>query len=224
MSTPNFAIPTASRYYAFGMNKFMDQDCIDANDYPQEWLGQYDEVQTQVDYQDAITNVKSELESHGWWDIDECDNDRNYPTHYFARIRKSFTMCGADITITVDAGSTGAYYEGATFDYRASSEVCPPDEYGIDYDLTGSDAASAADCIRDNWTGNQGFSKIHAQNIIKRIYRELATLTDQAEDAFSEFCEQELLCGGVFSNGEAIYGPAECPRWQMKAALMAVAA
>lgn len=44
MSAPNFAIPTASRIYAFGMNKYIDQDTIDANNYPQELLGQYDEI------------------------------------------------------------------------------------------------------------------------------------------------------------------------------------
>ena len=225
MSAPNFAIPTASRIYAFGMNKYIDQDTIDANNYPQELLGQYDEILSQCDYDDAIANVQSELSAKGWNDIDESDRDRSYPTHYFSRIRHYFTMCGIDFTIIVDAGATSAYYEGANFDYRASLEVHFPDEwYNSEYDLTGSDAVTAAECITDNWTGNQGLSKIHADKIITRIYKELATLTDQAEDAFSEFCEHELLCGGVFSNGEAIYGPAECPRWQMKAAVMAVAA
>lgn len=221
MSTPNFAIPTASRYYAFGMNKYMDQYCIDANDFPQDWLGLYDEMQTQISYDDAILNVKNELESKGWWEIDECDNNRSYPSHYFARIRKSFTICGADITITVDAGNTGAYYEGSTFDYRASLEVCPRYEYGCEYDLTGDYAVSADDCIRDNWTGNHGFSKIQSKNIVRRIYRELEEITNQAEDTFSKFCEHELLCGGIFSNGEAIYGPADNPRWQLKAAVVA---
>lgn len=163
MSAPNFAIPTASRIYAFGMNKYIDQDTIDANNYPQELLGQYDEILSQCDYDDAIANVQSELSAKGWNDIDESDRDRSYPTHYFSRIRHYFTMCGIDFTIIVDAGATSAYYEGANFDYRASLEVHLPDEwYNSEYDLTGSNAVTAAECITDNWTGNQGLSKIHA--------------------------------------------------------------
>lgn len=220
MSTPNFAIPNASRYFAFGSNKYMDQECIDANDYPQEWLGNFDEIQTQCDFEWALEDCKSQFKEKGWQEIDESVHDLSYPEYYFARKRACFTYAGAQVKITADAGYQSGYYEGANFDWRLEIEVENDTNlyWAQTYEL---EEITPDACISDNWCGNRGFSKVHAKNIVNMIRKSASLLTSEAETIFASCSEHELVRVAVFSNGEAVYEDANSTRAQLKAAVAA---
>ena len=48
MSTPNFALKNASRYFVFGMPVYYTQEDIDENELDQDLLGTYDELDTEA--------------------------------------------------------------------------------------------------------------------------------------------------------------------------------
>lgn len=60
MATCNFCANNVSRVFAFGMNKYISQEDIDANDWPSEYLGQYDDDRTRDDYRYEEKNITPE--------------------------------------------------------------------------------------------------------------------------------------------------------------------
>ena len=48
MSTPNFALKNASRYFVFGMPVYCTQEDIDELELDQDLLGTYDELDTEA--------------------------------------------------------------------------------------------------------------------------------------------------------------------------------
>ena len=68
MAAPNFYKRNASRYFCFGRQHYTTQEDIDANDWPQELLGQLDEDQTQWDYEAAKDYLLEELKKAGYWE------------------------------------------------------------------------------------------------------------------------------------------------------------
>ena len=145
MSTPNFALKNASRYFVIGMPVYYTQEDIDENGLDQELLDQYDEIGTEINYSDVKHNVAYELKAKGWHDIDECDGDRSYPTHLFAQKAESL-MCGnRPIDIIIQAGCTSGYYEAANFDWFVNIKTyrkveCYYETCDYDYnDLTADD-------------------------------------------------------------------------------------
>ena len=95
MSTPNFALKNASRYFVFGMPVYYTQEDIDENGLDQDLLDHYDEIGTEINYSDVKHNVTYELKAKGWHHIEECDGDRCYPMTLFAEKIKtiSFVLC-----------------------------------------------------------------------------------------------------------------------------------
>lgn len=88
MSTPNFALKNASRYFVFGMPVYYTQEDIDENGLDYDLLGTYDELDTEANYEADKENVACELKAKGWNDIEECDGDRYYPTTLFSAVRQ----------------------------------------------------------------------------------------------------------------------------------------
>ena len=214
MSTPNFALKNASRYFVFGMPVYYTQEDIDENGLDQELLGEFDEVGTEFNFEAAKDNVAYELKAKGWHDIEECDGDRSYPTTLFSEKTASI-MCGDNpIDITIQAGFTSGYYEAANFDWFATVKVYNRVEYyyeTCDYEYGDFDAD---DVIRDDWYNNAGLSKIHAAHIISKIEAIIDELKNEAELAFSMYCDEERYCAYQCFNGEAGYSKT-CKRlWQ----------
>ena len=50
MSTPNFALKNASRYFVFGMPVYYTQEDIDEYGLDQDLLDEYDEVDTEANF------------------------------------------------------------------------------------------------------------------------------------------------------------------------------
>lgn len=209
MSTPNFALKNASRYFVLGMPAYYTQEDIDENGLDQELLGKYDEFGTEANYYDVKHNVAYELKAKGWHDIDEFDGDRSYPTHLFAQKAESFFCGDTPIDVIIKAGCTPGYYEAANFDWFVKVR--------IDYDDSASyepGELEPDDVISQNWYGNRGLSTIHASHIIRKIQAIIDELKNEAELAFSMYCDEEMGLTCIFSNGEAIYDRTGKRLWQ----------
>lgn len=214
MSTPNFALKNASRYFVFGTPVYYTQEDIDEYGMDPDLLGEYNEEGTEFSCQAAKDNVFYELKSKDWHNIYECDNDINYPTCFFAEKTKIISMGNVDVDITIKAGSTSGYYQAANFDWFVTVKV-----YGLidgwheefEYEF---DELEEEDVIRDNWYDNRGLSKIHAAHILKKIEAIIDELKIEAEQAFSMYCDEEMNCAYICSNGEAGYSTAGKRLWQ----------
>ena len=214
MSTPNFALKNASRYFVLGMPVYYTQEDIDENGLDQELLDKYDEIGTEANYYDVKHNVAYELKAKGWHDIAEFDGDSSYPTHLFAQ-KAEFFMCGnTSIDIVIQAGCTSGYYEAANFDWFAKVRVsgtingwCETFEYE-------PDELDVDDVIRQNWYDHKGLSKIHAAHVIRKIQSSIDDLKNEAELAFSMYCDEEMYCVYRCFNGEAGYDRTGKRLWQ----------
>ena len=214
MSTPNFAIKNASRYFVFGTPVYYTQEDIDECELDKALLGKYNEDGTVFSWETAIDNVAYDLNEKGWNNIKESDNNRNYPTSLFSEKTKVVTLRNVDLYITVKAGYTSGYYEAANFDWLASVELCGLIggwNENFEYE---ADELEADDVIRDNWYGNIGLSKIHCAHIIKKISAIIGELKNEAEIAFSKYCDEEMYCAYRCYNGEAGYSTITKRLWQ----------
>ena len=214
MSTPNFALKNASRYFVFGMPVYYTQEDIDENGLDQDLLGKYDELDTEANYYADKENVAHALKANGWHDIDDFDGDRSCPTSLFAEKTKTILFGSTSVDITMQAGCTSGYYEAANFDWLAKVKVHGTidgwyETFGYD-----PDELDADDVIRDNWYDNKGLSKIHAAHIIRKIQSIIDDLKNEAELAFSMYCDEEMGLACIFSNGEAGYGRTGKRLWQ----------
>ena len=214
MSTPNFKLKNASRYFVFGMPVYYTQEDIDENGMDQDLLGKYDELGTEFNYDACKDNVYYSLKAKGWHHIDEFEWDRSYPTHLFAQKAESL-MCGnTPIDIIIQAGCTSGYYEAANFDWFVNIKTYRKAEYyyeTCDYDYND---LTADDVIRDDWYDNAGLSKIHAAHIIRKIEAIIDDLKNEAELAFSMYCDEEMHLAYRFFNGEAGYTTTGKRLWQ----------
>lgn len=214
MSTPNFALKNASRYFVFGMPVYYTQEDIDECELDQDLVGEINELGTEFNYDADKDNVAYELKAKGWHDIDECDGDRSYPTSLFAEKTKTVTIGNVDIDVAIQAGCTSGYYQAANFDWFAKVKVNGMidgwnEEFEYEYDELKAD-----DVIRDNWYDNKGLSKIHAAHIIKKIEAIIDELKNEAELAFSMYCDEEMYCTFRAFNGEAGYSKTGKRLWQ----------
>lgn len=214
MSTPNFALENASRYFVFGMPQYYTQEDIDANELDQDLLGEYNEVGTELNYQADQDNVAYELKGKGWHDIEECDGDRSYPTSLFSEKTVSIKCGDNSIDVTIQAGCTSGYYEESIFDWLVNIKTYRKVDYyyeTCDYDYND---LTADDVIRDDWYENPGLSKIHAAHIIRKIEAVIDDLKNEAELAFSKYCDEEMFCAWQAFNGEAGYSKVGTRLWQ----------
>ena len=209
MSTPNFALKNASRYFVLGMPVYYTQEDIDEYGLDQDLLGHYNEIGTEDNYYNDKGNVAHELKTKGWRDIDECDGDRNYPTRFFAQKIESFFCGDTPIDVIIKAACTSGYYEAANFDWFVKVRIdCD------DTDLYEPDELEPDDVISQDWYGNRGLSTIHAARIIRKIKAIIDELKNEAELAFSMHCDEEMSLACIFTNGEAIYDKTGKRLWQ----------
>lgn len=214
MSTPNFALKNASRYFVFGTPVYYTQEDIDANELDQDLLDHFDEIGTEVNYEAGKENVSLELKAKGWHDIEECDGDRSYPTILFSEKTKTISFASTSVDITVQAGYTSGYYEAANFDWFATVKVDGMIEGWHETFEYEHDELEADDVIRDNWYDNKGLSKIHAAHAIRKIEAIIDELKNEAELAFSMYCDEEMYCAYQCFNGEAGYSRTGKRLWQ----------
>ena len=214
MSTPNFALKNASRYFVFGTPVYYTKEDIDANELDQDLLDHYDEIGTEINYSDVKHNVTYELKAKGWHNIEEFAGDRSYPTHLFAQKEEWFQCGDTSIEIIIQASCTSGYYQAANFDWLAKVKVSGViDGWYSDFEYE-HDELQPCDVIRQNWYDNKGLSKIHAAHVIRKIQAIIDELKNEAELAFSMYCDEEMYCVYLCFNGEAGYDRTGKRLWQ----------
>lgn len=214
MSTPNFALKNASRFFVFGMPVYYTQEEIDEYGLDRNLLGQFDELDTEANYDADKANVAGELKAKGWHDIEDCDGDSSYPTTFFSEKTKTICFGDTEVYVTMQAGCTSGYYEAANFDWFAKVEVSGMIEGWHETFEYEHDELEADDVIRDNWYDNKGLSKIHAAHVIRKIEAIIDDLKNEAELAFSMYCDEEMYCTFLAFNGEAGYSKTGKRLWQ----------
>lgn len=214
MSTPNFALKNASRFFVLGLPVYYTQEDIDECELDQDLLGKYDELDTEANYVADKANVAGKLKAKGWHDIEEYDGDRSYPTTLFSEKTKTICFGDTEVYVTMQAGCTSGYYEAANFDWSAKVEVSGMIEGWHETFEYEHDELEADDVIRDNWYDNKGLSKIHAAHVIRKIEAIIDDLKNEAELAFSMYCDEEMYCTFLAFNGEAGYSKISKRLWQ----------
>ena len=200
MATPNFHTANCSRYFVIDTPKYITQEAIDANGWPQEWLGEYDEEQTNFDCMCAVDNIVYGLRQFGW---DRSNGDE------IAYKNEEVYYGGCQISLEITAEINSGYYEGACMDLGGKVTVYDRDGYQVNtYDMFGPYAPNECDIVDDNWTGRQGLSNIQAVNIIRHMSAIIDDMKNEAEKVFSEYAEHELFLDWIAGNGEAGYSEA----------------
>lgn len=200
MATSKFFMANCSRYFVIGTNKFIDQEAINANDWDQNMLDQYDEEQTYMDYEDEKENIVYGLKAIGW--------DRSNGDEIACKTEEAY-YGGCQISLEITAEIHSGYYDGACMDFGGKVTVYDRDGYHVGtYDMFGNYAPDEDTVRDDNWTGRQGLSNIQAANIIRHMSAIIDDMKNEAEKVFSKYAEYELFCAWHANNGEAGYSEA----------------
>lgn len=214
MAAPNFYKRNASRYFCFGRQHYTTQEEIDANDWPQELLGQFDEEETRWDYEASKDYLLEELKKAGYWEpegrYDSLDYNTSYGSGYLAKTVSEINYAGADFYITVKVRENSGYYSGSCLDYDIRITGCNYENGDFDLcdDYTDETCLDEQDVIDADCCGNPGMSKIQAKNIIKRLNKELVAIISELELIFSRCCQDELYLEGVCDYGHGFLGEA----------------
>lgn len=210
MATCNFCIENVSRYYTLGKNKYYTQEDIDENELDPELLGQFDELQTEDDYEYYQERIQGALKKHGWESsADWCKGVSLW--HRDDRIlgekNVSVSYGGCEISLTIQALLRPGYYEAACLDIDGKIEISDREgwDIGQQYDMFGEYVPDESCVVSDDWTGSAGLNKLQAKNIIHKMESIIDNLRNEAEMIFSEECELECGLYARFGNGEAWY-------------------
>ena len=210
MAAPNFYKRNASRYFCMGRNAYIDQEAIDANGWEQDRLGEFDEIQTQMDYEWAKDHLMDELKKAGYleptregYNRDRLNYEGNYGSAFLAKTCIEFQYAGADFYINIRVKENGGHYSGSCLDYEIDVQGCNYEEGDFELcdDYTDDFYFDVEDIIEKNVCGNPGMTKLQAKNIIKRLYKELSKAINELELIFSRCCQDELYLDWVCDYG-----------------------
>lgn len=199
MSTPNFRKENANDFYVI-------YDPEEEN----PWF-----------YEDICENLIANAES--WEDISKNDiwtSERHLPMHSIVSKESLISFGGMTFTVSAEIGIRSGYYSGANLDYEVSiaSDWCGGD-------LDGDDAADLVeafveDCYDDyeyeRWGWNAGLASMLKKKLTSRLCKAVQNMVDECEKICQRSCDEEYVCTGIFSNGEAVYEK-KSPRSELKA-------
>lgn len=162
-------------------------------------------------YQDTKDNVSYELEELGWDSVRKYDGERNYPGCVFSEKTKKASIGKFWVDVTVRAIIRSGYFSDANLDWDIEID-------GTEYDLECYNETEALEQLESSYeySENPGFCKMQAKNLVKNVEKAVSELTEELESVYEKYSER-LLCLGIFSNGEAIYGKTNNPINQIKA-------
>lgn len=204
MATGNFFNANCTRYFVLGMNKYYSKEDVEANEMAPELVGEFDEVQTEFDYQTEKEDIISELKAKGWEDYDGYEGD----ARVIAYKDKTIVYGGCEISLEIKALVRSGYYEGACMDLSGKVIIDSAGDYWTgspEYDMFDDGEFSEISVVDDNWTGNPGLDHLQAKNIINKLNSIIEDLKIEVEYAFSRGCEREMFQAYHCSNGEAGY-------------------
>lgn len=204
MAAANFFNANCTRYFVLGMNKYYTKEDVEANEMAPDLVGEFDEVQTEFDYQTEKENIVSELQKKGWEDFDGYEGE----AQVIAYKNKALVYGGCEISLEIKALLRSGYYEGACMDLSGKVTIDSAGDYWTgspEYDMFDDGEFSEISVVDDDWTGNPGLDHLQAKNIINKLNSIIEDLKIEAEYAFSRGCEREMFQAYHCSNGEAGY-------------------
>lgn len=204
MAAANFFNANCTRYFVLGMNKYYTKEDVEANEMTPDLVGEFDEVQTEFDYQTEKENIVSELQKKGWEDFDGYEGE----AQVIAYKNKALVYGGCEISLEIKALVRSGYYEGACMDLSGKVTIDSAGDYWTgspEYDMFDDGEFSEISVVDDDWTGNPGLDHLQAKNIINKLNSIIEDLKIEAEYAFSRGCEREMFQAYHCSNGEAGY-------------------
>lgn len=204
MAAANFFNANCTRYFVLGMNKYYTKEDVEANEMASDLVGEFDEVQTEFDYQTEKENIVSELQKKGWEDFDGYEGE----AQVIAYKNKALVYGGCEISLEIKALVRSGYYEGACMDLSGKVTIDSAGDYWTgspEYDMFDDGEFSEISVVDDDWTGNPGLDHLQAKNIINKLNSIIEDLKIEAEYAFSRGCEREMFQAYHCSNGEAGY-------------------
>lgn len=203
MATGNFYNGNCSRYFVLGMNKYYSKEDVEENELDPELVGEYDEAQTEFDYECQEKDIVSGLQKKGWEDFDGYEDN----ARVIAYKNKTLVYGGCEISLEIEALVRSGYYEGACMDLSGKVIIDSAGDYWTgspEYDLF--EDFNELYVTEDSWTGNPGLDHLQAKNIIKKLNSIIEDLKNEAEYVFSCSCEYELYQAYRCGNGETGYG------------------
>lgn len=204
MATGNFYNANCSRYFVLGMNKYYSKEDVEANEMDPEFIGEFNEAQTEFDYECEEKNIVSDLQAKGWEDFDGYEGE----ARVIAYKTKTLVYGGCKISLEINALVRSGYYEGACMDLSGKVIIDSAGDYWTgspEYDMFYNGEFSEISVVDDDWTGNAGLDHLQAKNIIKKLNSIIEDLKNEAEYAFSCGCEREMFYAYRCSNGETGY-------------------
>lgn len=204
MAAANFFNANCTRYFVLGMNKYYTKEDVEANEMAPELVGEFDEEQTEFDYQTEKENIVSELQKKGWEDFDGYEGE----AQVIAYKNKTLVYGGCEISLEIKALVRSGYHEGACMDLSGKVTIDSAGDYWTgspEYDMFDDGEFSEISVVDDNWTGNPGLDHLQAKNIINKLNSIIEDLKIEAEYAFSRGCEREMFQAYHCSNGETGY-------------------
>lgn len=207
MSCPNFHKTNARNYYVIS-DYIVDEDGIermkDSYDYDFDMdctcnYAHDEKNYTIVDrtdrdnYNDSMDSIPI-LEKSSWENFSKSE-------YGFCSIKikqEIFVLCG--------------HYSGANYDWDIEvhfnhGETLRLSQYDDIEDLV-EDAYEAWECnlsvfYTEGW--EKGFIKMQKKNFKKWLSELINKASDEADDFCKSVCDEEYVCTGIFSNGEAVY-------------------
>lgn len=213
MSCPNFHKINARNYYVVG-------DTTTA--YDDELEKEVEVLKDSFDYDCDIDFAQESAKEKGFETVDY--NDRNSyqnsmhasclssKSKWYAFGKKSDDMDFNQFEFTQEIYVHSGYYSGMNYDWDIN--IC--DNFGGNFRLSEyDDVDSLVEDIADTWQEeasdtwyegwNAGMAKIQKKNLKKWLVKMIDKFSDEADDMCRSICEEVYVCGGVFSNGEAVY-------------------
>ena len=209
MSCPNFHKVHARNYYVV-----TDETTFIDPETDEEVVIQKDQFDYDLDIECAIERSKEK----GFYGIDQRERSNYYNNRMGGCpfMRSDEVMCfgnGNDFNrfiCHIDIYVQDGYYCGFNYDWDIRIETY----YGDTFDLSGyySNDDFIKDII-DHWKENasyggewnEGLIKIQTKNIRKWLEKQIELISNKADDVCRDICEEVYVCGGIFSNGEAVY-------------------
>lgn len=213
MSCPNFHKVHARNYYVVGD----ETTCYDVE------MGK--DVPCQKESEDYDMDIDFACEcgkEKGFTPLDT--NDRSNYTQsmgstaimeksgWYAFGKKSADMSFNNFEFSQEIYVHSGYYSGMNYDW----DILISDNFGYNFrlseyydvdslieDITDTWQEEASDTWYDGW--NAGMAKIQKKNLKKWLVKMIDKFSDEADDMCRDICEDVYVCGGIFSNGEAIY-------------------
>ena len=213
MSCPNFHKINARNYYVVG-------DTTTA--YDDELEEEVEVVKDSFDYDCDIDFAQESAKEKGFETVDY--NDRNSyqnsmhasclssKSKWYAFGKKGANMDFNNFEFSQEIYVHSGHYSGMNYDW----DICICDNFGNHFRISEYNSIeSLVDDIADTWqenatdswydTWNAGLAKIQRKNLVKWLNGMIEKLSDEVDDVCRYICEEVYVCGGIFSNGEAVY-------------------